>query len=748
MASTSTNHEDLVEEREELMVFPSENHIIKKPRFLKPHVTTTIDGSEAILRPAPSPSLKASSLCVSFCGWRLPNKRFKYWARKMAALHKPTWIKAGIFEAIAASTYKIHKDPSLILSLAQKWCPETKSFFFPWGEATITLEDVTVLLGFSVLGSSVFAPLQSSEMEEAVEKLEKQRRESITQVSWISSFVDDPLEHEAFLVLWLSNFVFPDEHRRSISKDVFPIAVRLARGEKIALAPAALACLYRDLGKIHALASTENVKLSSLFKLVQVWIWERFKSVRPEPKAIPKGSKPRIAQWSGVKQRFDNVGLFLVDDFDWRPYTKPLENWKPPLFYIEEAKCVRIDDDDDEDDEFVSFARCVRVSQLVGIGCMENYYPNRVAMQFGLTQDLPGLATNRSRGASFTEKEAWEDYNRSVDGSTLYIPSRFDTGSVTDRYRGWWMRSVSEMEKEATETFNASNTVDHYDDDDDVSLKVLPLSQVLAKLGAGTKKAEKLTNKRRERAREDDNESAMDCCQTQCEEEEEEDDSITIAHIIKSRKKSGDVEDTGGGDAYGGLEADYNVARFLQKLASGDETVAIQETEARSEENDENNSSDPSNGVAEKEEDDSITIAHVIKSTKQSDGVVEDTEGGDAHEALEERSRLEVLSNNVSELPQNLAYGAETVAATPEIEQRSEENDENNSSNPPVASSGVAEKEEEEDVTDDESLKQRKHAIEKLALKLEARILQVEKTLAMIKQRKMTRNHTKTPVST
>ncbi|ESQ55851.1 hypothetical protein EUTSA_v10027173mg [Eutrema salsugineum] len=649
MESTSIDANG-VEEREELMVFPSESNnnlpIIRKTHFLEHH-----NGSEAIRRPAPCSDLKASPLCVTFCGWRLPNQKFKSWFRKMAALHKPTWIKAGIFEAIQASTYKINKNTSLILSLARKWSPETRTFVFPWGEATITLEDVTVLLGFSVLGSSVSAPLERSEMDEAVEKLERRRKESVKQFSWISSFVDDQMEHEAFLVFWLSNFVFPDKSGCSISKAVFPIAVRLARGERISLAPAVLANVYRDLGKIHALASNQKVRLHSLLKLVQVWTWERFKSIRPQAKLIPRG-EPRIAQWSGLKQKLENVGLFLLDDFDCRPYTKPLMNWNPPRFYSEEAKRISIDGnslDDDDDDELVSFARCVRVSKLVGIDFTEDYYPNRVGMQFGLAQDIPVSVTNHR--SNFTEKEAREDHNRPLDGSKQCIPSRLTKASVTAaRYRDWWMKSVSKIQKEPAETFNASNTVDHYDDsDDDVSLKVVPLSQVFEKLGDGKKKTEQLKNKRRKcaSAGEDDNESAMDCFHMQ---DEEEDDNTTIAQRIKSIKKCGDVKGTGG-----------------------------------------------------------------------------------------ERSRLGVDSN-VSGLAQKLAYGAETVATT-EIKQMSEESDKKNSADP---SNGAAEKEEEDD---DERWKLRKLAIEELALKLEARILKVEKTLAKIKQWKMRKNLIKTPVS-
>ncbi|CAL9230787.1 unnamed protein product, partial [Arabidopsis halleri] len=127
----------------------------------------------------------------------------------------------------------------------------------------------------------------------------------------------------------------------------------------------------------------------SLFKLVQVWTWERFRNIRPEVREIPQG-EPRIARWSNLQQRSKNV-RWSFDDFDWRPYIKPLKNWNPLRFYLEEAMLVTVDDN--LEDEFVSFARCVRSSQLVGIDFVEDYYPNRVAMQFGLAQNLPGLIT-------------------------------------------------------------------------------------------------------------------------------------------------------------------------------------------------------------------------------------------------------------------------------------------------------------------------------------------------------------------
>lgn len=94
----------------------------------------------------------------------------------MAGLCESTWKKAGIHEAILNSTNEIRINYDLVLVLAKKWCPETKSFIFSWGEATITLEDM-MIAGYSVLGSPVFSPLETHELMETQEKLNQAVKE-------------------------------------------------------------------------------------------------------------------------------------------------------------------------------------------------------------------------------------------------------------------------------------------------------------------------------------------------------------------------------------------------------------------------------------------------------------------------------------------------------------------------------------------------------------------------------------------
>ncbi|RID56860.1 hypothetical protein BRARA_F00281 [Brassica rapa] len=551
--------EDLVEEREDLMVSPSTH-------LLKPCCTTSIEGS-------PPLDLKALSLSVSFNGWRFPNAKFKSWATKMSALHEPTWKKAGIFEAVVASTLKITKDSDLVLEIAEKWCPDTNTFVFPWGEATITLEDVLLLLGFSVLGSPVFASLDSSG-EKTKEKLEKERvvlkRDQVsnraTQTVWMSRFMDsgddDELEHVAFLALWLSYFVFPTRYYQ-INEAVFPVAVHLASGVRIALAPAVLAHLYADLTllKDHTRDfSNDKIELNALFKLVQVWTWERFKELRPKDTNPLLKGQIRLARWDDVKEGNNDVRRILDNSsFEWRPFTNTVKNWEVPKFYPEKAMWVPVGPELDE--AFISFARCIKVSELVGMDSVEHYFPNRVAAQCGLLQDVP-CPVNRS---NLSEEEAWKEYDKPIEDLTLFIPSRSAVPRVTSMFCDWWRKSFPQLQGSLKEKCVVESSRNIIGDDTSAS---------------GSRK-----RNRRKRV------CTMGCCQTHGSDDDE-DLSHTIAQIRGfSIKKCSGGED--GSEPLGKksrFEADNNDSDTHQELGSvradENETVPPPEIEQRNEGND------------------------------------------------------------------------------------------------------------------------------------------------------------------
>ncbi|KAJ6297954.1 hypothetical protein OIU76_019135 [Salix suchowensis] len=455
----------IVERRKELMVSLSGDAqpTLRTAHFIKPSIASSID-ENAPEHPSHYNSSLPSKfehnkwpLKITFHGWRYPQMKWKEWVDKMAALHETTWRKVGIYQAVMSSLYQIRRDDDLLLGLAEKWCSETNTFIFPWGEATITLEDILVA-GYSVLGSPVFSPLETEELKEAEQKLKeirgqlmRSKAKRVNQHSWIKYLMENSseVEHEAFLSLWLSRFVFPSFPFMGISKHLYPIAVCLARGIKIALGPALLASIYRDLSllkkKILALANKESLEddnndrkseltIWSPFHIVQVWAWERFTNLQSKPN-VTGFQVPRLARWHNVNSSpLRNVRLALDSEgsFQWRPYATAVESLCYKI-YGDEEKWVLVD----FDEELKSFTRCMRACELVGIGCVEQYSPHRVAMQFGMDQDLPGPVKRRNE----TQELSWKRFNKQIKNAILYIPSRHHKPDVTLRYLEWWKQS-------------------------------------------------------------------------------------------------------------------------------------------------------------------------------------------------------------------------------------------------------------------------------------------------------------------
>jgi hypothetical protein len=85
-----------------------------------------------------------------------------------------------------------------------------------------------------------------------------------------------------------------------------------------------------------------------------------------------------------------------------------------------------------------SFVISLRASELVGFDSIEQYLPHRVAMQFGMDQDVPGCVPRFNK----TKSIAWENYCRPISDKKLYFPPRLCEADVTARYAKWWKKSV------------------------------------------------------------------------------------------------------------------------------------------------------------------------------------------------------------------------------------------------------------------------------------------------------------------
>lgn len=453
--------EDLcfVEEREaEMVAFAGSSEPYKRNGyFLHPISTNAQEIQEALSFPPQRTTISLAPCApstVHFKGWACPQRQWGKWVEKLQPIYEDLWKKAGIFDAIKSSTYKIRRDPSSILGAAAFWCETTNTFLFPWSEATITLEDVMILGGFPVMGE----PLKKrepfdgdlQEMEKAMiaehRKFNKTKWRKADQTLWTRQFMEregDELEHIGFLSLWLSRYVFPRHPDGIVGQYVIPIAVRLSRGVRISIATAVLASLYRDLrilkDYLHQNGGGQEAAqlvLWAPFSILQMWLWERFVALRPDALNYVNSGEPRVARWHDATKKLELSFVISVlefpDSFQWRPYAISLDSWRMPSFYKEMGEWVC--SSANADDELGSFARCLRPCELVGLDCIEQYLPHWVAMQFGLDQDIPDAITR----ANSSWEAAWDSYDTPTKMFKFFAPPRLYESDVTARYSVWW----------------------------------------------------------------------------------------------------------------------------------------------------------------------------------------------------------------------------------------------------------------------------------------------------------------------
>ncbi|CAO2833527.1 unnamed protein product [Amaranthus hypochondriacus] len=466
----------LYESRTETLVSPNNQNPTKRTaRFLKPIARNLDNVSEIPKTPFVSDifsvqNLQKWPLMVFFTGWNPPQKNWVGWFNRLVIHHATTWIKAGIYDGILASLHEIPCNKGLVLGVSEFWCSKTNTFIFPWGEATITLEDVMILGGFPVIGGSInklteenddkfVIELKRVRTELSEENLKNNGRNEVTHLAWLDHFMDEEeegeienkegeFEHVAFLSLWLSRFVFPDLNEGIIDDFVFPVATHLSKGIPFEIAQSVLANLYHELTLLtqNVIAPPLDSKhyTCGLFKIVQLWVCERFPEFGAKLAKTLEIGDPRVVKWENVNFEYSlslvRSRLKVGENFQWRPYASNLKKWEQIQWPFYDELDQIVSDYADLDDPLLSFRRFLYTCELNGheMKYKEMYQPHRVAMQFGYDQDLPGQFI----------VPAFD-----CDKVGFYIPSRSFCSGISVSYYNWWKNSMLYHEEVVNEYF-------------------------------------------------------------------------------------------------------------------------------------------------------------------------------------------------------------------------------------------------------------------------------------------------------
>lgn len=320
--------------------------------------------------------------------------------------------KLGLYQV--ATLGSINVDPNIVAALVERWRPETHSFHLPFGEMTVTLQDVSCLWGLPISGKPITGVAVSYSWREKLERLlhtnvpdkafrvRKARGKEMYSAyhlrrEWLhKEFARAPSGESqdyvdaytrAFCLDLIGSILLPDSTGDSIPAMYIQFLEDLNNPPCYNWGAAVLAHLYRSLCRA-SFASSKFVY--GPLMLLQLWHWTRFSIARPVPMDETAGpslggedleSRPPFGiKWSGHHSFRDSPhnGIeFYREQYEkmnesnvvWQPYDEKIPVLHPRVKKESALWLARV--------------------PLIHFWVVEDHYPDRVMQQFGLFQSIP-----------------------------------------------------------------------------------------------------------------------------------------------------------------------------------------------------------------------------------------------------------------------------------------------------------------------------------------------------------------------
>lgn len=305
----------------------------------------------------------------------------------------------------------IQIDWSLITALIERWRPETHTFHLPIGECTISLQDVSVLLGLRIDGPAVIGVTAVDDgwanlIEHifGVNPVSPISSESglvggRLKFSWLNSvfcsLADDASDMElrqytqSYLLQLIGGILFTDHSGGQVHCMYIPLIQNLDHCGTLSWGSAVLAYLYRELCKS---CKKDREETAGCILLLQLWAWSRLHTLAPVPRG-PSLNNPQIwdnhpgphgLRWCAHLSFSDSgshsvatyrLHLDLLTDshFTWQPYTAEILASLPE--HCREGSGIW----------------CYK-GPVICFCFVEPHHPDRCLRQFGMIQDIPSPA--------------------------------------------------------------------------------------------------------------------------------------------------------------------------------------------------------------------------------------------------------------------------------------------------------------------------------------------------------------------
>ncbi|XP_057739665.1 serine/threonine-protein phosphatase 7 long form homolog [Arachis stenosperma] len=286
---------------------------------------------------------------------------------------------AGLYHLARLNDRWFRLDEALVSAFVERWRPETHTFHMPFGECTITLQDVAYQLGLPVDGRYVSGCLSEFHIyieggrpawvwfQELLGVIPppSQVQKYVVNCNWFQeTFGECPEDADddtvrryarAYIMMLLGMQLFADKSGNRIHIRWLPYVAMLEKLGTYSWGSAALAWLYRCMCRV---TNRHDVK------------WSGY-----NPSGSEKG--PRVQMWRLRIDRCPNKGEFLLQ-FIWMPYSSPdvLQVVHPEVLEPRHMALWR------------------SVTALIYFSVIEWHQIDRVLPQFGGVQPPPHPALN------------------------------------------------------------------------------------------------------------------------------------------------------------------------------------------------------------------------------------------------------------------------------------------------------------------------------------------------------------------
>ncbi|KAL9691954.1 hypothetical protein QQ045_012382 [Rhodiola kirilowii] len=309
----------------------------------------------------------------------VPLKVHKGGALTLDARIRPYVVAAGFYPWTQVCNVKV--EPSLLTAVVERWRPETHTFHFNDGEATITLQDVSLLTGLRTDGASVTCNSQLKFEEVSVRSL------------GIPANADEETLKKyvrAYLLTLIGSTLFGEKSGKTIPLYFLPLLADLDRVCNCSWESAVLACLYSNMCTTCKIG---HGQLAGVPLIIQLWSWERLSCIGvPTVRVLVVVPPPDVefdptlrgawSQWIGPKswiwvphgsllQYRDAIQKMQPGDFIWRPYDETMFEWLNPTCIEGRETTWRAD------------------VPLICFNIIEWHHPGRVARQYGFRHGVP-----------------------------------------------------------------------------------------------------------------------------------------------------------------------------------------------------------------------------------------------------------------------------------------------------------------------------------------------------------------------